>query len=526
MENRRIDSWKEIAAYLKRDVRTVIRWEKERGLPVHRVPGGRKNAVFAFTASLDSWLMTDATPADSRLLAVLPFDNGSGDAGLDYLCDGLTESLINRLAQSPQLRVLARSTVFRFRGPGRDAREAGRALGVPIVVAGVVRQEHEDIAVSAELVSTRTGQQMWGSRYVQPAPEVWALGPRIVGTIADELRLQLTPTDRERMTQASTKSPEAVRLYWRGRQRFQGLTSEGFQDAIAFYLKALALDPRYARAHAALAEVYGYLALGYSTERPALEMARLAEQSAREALRCDPGLGEGHCALAVSIAHQYDLGQVESHLRRSIELQPSNATACAFYAYTRLCRGMLDEAVLQADRAVELDPAGMMIQVDCAAILAYAGDLARARELMDRMRQSFVPPGAAMPGWMYVLGLIHQLEGRFDEAIDVLERTTAADILHTLPLGILGYCHAMAGSAAKANQVLDRLAGLPAERHAVQFSRAVVLAGLNQGARALDALERGYAEKNPWLYLMKIAPWFDAIRDLPRYRALVERLGL
>lgn len=526
MENRRIDSWKEIATYLKKDVRTVIRWEKERGLPVHRVPGGRKNAVFAFTASLDSWLMADVSPPDARLLAVLPFDNGSGDAGLDYLCDGLTESLINRLAQSPQLRVLARSTVFRYRGPGRDVRAVGRALGVPIVLSGVVRQEHEDITVSAELVGTRTGQQMWGSRYVQPAPEVWALGPRIVGAIADELQLQLSPTDRERLTQASTRNPEAMRQYWRGRQSFQQFTPDGFQEAIGCFQRALSLDPRYARAHAALAEVYGFLALGYSAERPSLEMAQLAEKSAREALSSDPGLAEGHAALALSIAHKYDLGQVESHLRRAIELQPSNALARSFYAYTRLCRGILDDAIVQADRAVEIDPAAVMIQVDSAAILAYAGDLPRARELMDRLRQAFVPPGAAMPGWMYVVGLIHQLEGNYGEAIDVLERATAVDIMHTLPLGILGHCYARAGNPAKANEILDRLAGLAPERHAVQFSRAVVLAGLNQDGQALDALERGYAEKNPWLYLLKIAPWFDAIRGQPRYRTLVERLQL
>ena len=145
---------------------------------------------------------------------------------------------------------------------------------------------------------------------------------------------------------------------------------------------------------------------------------------------------------------------------------------------------------------------------------------------MERVRQAFVPPGAAMPGWMYVVGLIHQLEGNYGAAIDVLELATAVDIMHTLPLGILGYCHARAGNSARANEILDRLASLAPERHAVQFSRAVVLAGLDQGGPALDALERGYTERNPWLYLLKIAPWFDAIREQPRYRTLVERLAL
>lgn len=526
MGNRRLDSWKEIATYLSRDVRTVIRWEKERGLPVHRVPGGRKNAVFAFTESLDAWLMTDVAPAESRLLAVLPFDNESGDAGLDYLCDGLTESLINRLAQSPQLRVLARSTVFRYRGSSTDVREAGRSLGVPIVLAGVVRQERDDIAVSAELVNTRTGLQLWGSRYLEPAPEIWALEPRIVGTIADELQLQLTPSQRERLTRASTRNPEAIRLYWRGRQFFQGLSSEGFQNAIACFQQAIALDPRYARAHAALSEVYGFMALGYSAERPEHELAQLAEKSARAALLCDPALAEAHCALGLALSHQYDLRQVETHLRRAIELQPSNAMARSLYAYARLSRGMLAEAVTQADSAVEVDPGSLMVQVDAAAILAYAGDLGRARELMDRMRQSYVHADGAIPGWMYVYGLIHQLEGRYDEAIDVLERSTRADILHTLPLAILGYCYSQAGNPEGANDMLTRLASLPHERHAVHFSRAVIFAGLNQTEQALDALERGYEERNPWLFLMKVAPWFRAIRTQPRFRSLLERLDL
>lgn len=526
MENRRLDSWKEIATYLSRDVRTVIRWEKDRGLPIHRVPGGRKNAVFAFTATLDSWLMADVVPPESRLLAVLPFDNESGDAGLDYLCDGLTESLINRLAQSPQLRVLARSTVYRYRGNGMDVREAGRSLGVPIVVAGVVRQEREGIAVSAELVNTRTGLQLWGSRYVEPAPEIWALEPRIVGNIADELHLQLTSSERERLTREATRNPDAIRLYWRGRQCLQRVTAEAFQEAIQCYERAIALDPRYARAHAALAEVYGFLSLGYSAERPALELAQLAEKSARAALACDPGLGEAHCALGISLARHYDLRQVETHIRRAIELQPSNAMARAMYAYARLCRGKLDEAIVEADSAVEVDPAALMIQVDCAAILAYAGDLSRARELMDRMRQSFVPQGSSTPGWMYVDGLIHQLEGDHAAAIEAIERSTRSDIMHTVPLGILGYCYARVGNHAKAHETLERLAQLAPERHAVHFSRAVIFAGLEQNELALEALERGYAEKNPWLFLLKIAPWFQAIASEPRYLGLIRRLDL
>jgi eukaryotic-like serine/threonine-protein kinase len=526
VKSRRLDSWKEIAAYLSRDVRTVIRWEKERGLPIHRVPGGKKNTVFAFTEKLDSWLLTDVTPPNSRLLAVLPFSNASNDPALDYLCDGLTESLINRLSQSQELRVLARSTVFRYRGADVDALAAGRALGVPIVVAGVVRQDRDDVVVGTELVNTRSGLQLWGSRYSQSIGDIWDLEIRVVDAIASELRLQLTSSERDRLTRAYTRNPEAMRFYWRGRQAFQKFSEEGFQQAIQCFEQAIALDPNYGKAHAAMAETYGFLALGYSAERPEAELVRLGEKAARTALACDPTLGEAHCALGILLAHTCDLRKIEAEIQRAIELQPSNALARDLNAYALLSRGLFDEAICEIDIALELDPASVVILVDAAAINAYAGDLESARELMERAQQSFTYPGSADPSWMYVLGLIHQLQGDHEKAIDVLERSTASGIMHTIPLGILGYSYAKAGKRDKAEEVLDRLANLSPQRHAVHFSRAAIFAGLEKREQTLESLERGYEEKNPLLFLMNVAPWFEGMRSHPRFRAIVEQLDL
>jgi serine/threonine-protein kinase len=504
----------------------VIRWEKDRGLPVHRVPGGRKNAVFAFTETLDNWLMPDSGAGRSRLLAVLPFVNAAANPDLDGLCEGLTESLISRLAQSAELRVMARSSVARFHGPAVDIREAGRALGVPLVVAGVVRQERDEVIVRAELVNTRTSLQQWGSRYSQPADEIWALEPRIVDAIAKGLSLHLTPNERDRLTRESTRNSQALRLYWRGRQVGQQFTGETLQEAISLYQQAIALDPGYARAYAALAETYAFVALGYSTERPLKELVALGEQAARAALARDASLAEPHCALGMLLAPTYDLRRIEAEFQRAIELQPSYALARTMAAYSRLSQGRREDAIAESNIALELDPVSLHTLTDGAAIHAYAGDLTVARELMDRARALYCPPGAPEAPWLYVYALIDQLEGRFDAAIDLLERCTRTEIMHTIPLAILGYCYARSGQRDRAAAVLDRLAGLSTHRHAIQFSRAAILAGLDDTDGALDALERGYEERNPWLFLLNIAPWFDAVRSHPRYRALVARLML
>jgi len=526
IKNRRLDSWKEIASYLSRDVRTVIRWEKDRGLPVHRVPGGGKTAVFAFTETLDTWLMPHDGAVRSRLLAVLPFVNAAANPDLDGLCEGLTESLISRLAQSKELRVMARSSVARYHGPAVDLREAGRALGVPLVVAGVVRQEHDEVTVRAELVNTRTSLQLWGSRYSQPADEIWALEPRMVDAIANGLSLHLTPNERDRLTREATRSSEALRLYWRGRQAFLQLTGESLQESIALYQQAIALDPGFARAYAALAETYAFLALGYSTERPLKDLVTLGEQAAHAALARDPNLAEPHAALGMLLASTYDMRRIEVELQRAIVLQPSYALARTMFAYSRLTQGRRAEAIAESNIALELDPVSLHTLTDGAAIHAYAGDLVVARELMDRARDLHCPPGAAEAPWLYVYGLIDQIEGRFDAAIDLLERCSRTNIMHTIPLAILGYCYAKTGRRDRANEVLDRLAALSTHRHAIQFSRAAILAGLDDRDGALDALERGYEEKNPWLFLLNVAPWFDDIRSHARYRAVIARLVL
>jgi len=191
-----------------------------------------------------------------------------------------------------------------------------------------------------------------------------------------------------------------------------------------------------------------------------------------------------------------------------------------------LTQGRRKEAIAESNIALELDPVSLHTLADNAAIHAYAGDLAVARELMDRARDLHCPPGVAEAPWMYVYGLIDQLEGRFDAAIDLLERCTRTNIMHTVPLAILGYCYARTGRRDRAGEVLDRLAGLSTHRHAIHFSRAAILAGLDDTNGALDDLERGYEEKNPWLFLLNVAPWFEAIRSHPRYRALIARMML
>lgn len=198
--NQRLDSWKSIAEYFCRDVRTVIRWEKERGLPIHRVPGGKKHSVFAFTRALDAWMMSldeDTSSEGERILAVLPFANDSGEDDLNYLADGLTESLISRLSQIPSLRVLARSTVFRYRTGEVDPLAAARELKAQIALTGILRKHADQLQISLEMLDPHDGSQIWGCQRTHPLDHIWVDEGELAEQIATRLHAHLAAEQRE-----------------------------------------------------------------------------------------------------------------------------------------------------------------------------------------------------------------------------------------------------------------------------------------------------------------------------------------
>ncbi len=524
LPNRRLDSWKEIAEYLSRDVRTVIRWEKDRALPVRRVPGGKKQAVFAFVNDLDSWLLGDAAESSTaRTLAVLPFVNESGDSTMEYLADGITENLISRLSQLPSLRVLARSTVFRYKGPDVDAVAAARALKVPMAIAGSVRVRGDRLHVGVELVNSRDGAQAWGWQHAQPTAEAWMVEQRIAQEIAEGLHLHLTGEQKNRLIKPHTGNAEAALLFLKSRYEWFKFSEDGMNAAIKYLEEAIACDPHYGKAHAALADCYWVLAIGMASDRPPKELMAKAYEAATTALACDDTLAEAHTSLAMCMTHYaFELESAERELQRALQLNPSLPLAHLFSAYALLARRRLDEAAAEAFAAVALDPLSPFYLVDGAAIMAYAGRIEDGMQLATKA----LSLGAFESGALFVMGFLHARKGDYPKAIELLERSVAETIINTVPLGVLGYVYAISGDTAGAEGVLRRLDELSKHRHTSHYSRAAVYCGLGDKDNALRSLELVYEERNPWVFFINVAPWCDCLRDDSRFTDLVHRLKL
>jgi TolB-like protein/Tfp pilus assembly protein PilF len=524
--NQRLDSWKSIADYLSRDVRTVIRWEKDRGLPIHRVPGGKKQAVFAFTDKLDAWLMgrgDDSNHDSERLLAVLPFSNESGNGELDYLADGLTESLISRLSQIPSLRVLARSTVFRYRKPDMDVLAAARELNVSMALSGILRMRADQLQVSLELLNARDGSQIWGLQRTQPLSDPWTHEASIAEQIAAKLRLHLSGEQRGRLFRRYTDDPEALDFYWKSRYEFFKFSEQGIKTAINLLRQAIARDPGYAKAHAALAECYSYLAFGYSSECPPREWIQLAIDSARSAINIDETLAEAHVALALALPQiDFDFDLSEREFQRALELNPSLAQAHNYYSYLLLACGRLDEMESHLTTCVGLDPFSPVLLADAAALFGFAGYVDKAMLLANKAMDLDSSNGAVL----YIAGFVHQVKGDHERAIELLEKAVQRTIMHTVPLGILGNLYAVTGNLPKAREILARLNESLKWQPAAYFSRAIVYCGLGDKERALSDLENAAQERISWMVLVHRVPWFESLRVDARFKNIVRRLHL
>lgn len=519
-ESTRLDSWKEIAEYLGRDVRTVIRWEKERGLPVRRVPGEKGHRVFAFREEIDSWLQGDARPTKPPGIAVLPFVNAF-QPDRDYIADGISENIISSLSRIPSVRVMAWSTVGRFHG-ATDPLRIGRELKVGAVVTGRVAQRNGFWQINVELVDPSDGAQLWGKQFTKPAMDLQTLPDLIAGEILRGIEIRLLAHESQRLLPKLSVKPEAYDLCLQARYSFGELTEGNFARAVEALEKAIAIQPNYAQAYAELAQCYTFLAIGYG-DLPPRELLAKADAAARKAIELDESLGEAHCALAVaSVYHGWDWQSVEKELKRAIELNPSYANAHGFYATLLLALGRMEECFAEDLWGIEVDPLSPLLSGDYAFHLALAGQHEEALNHIRRVMQA--TPGVW--GHKYILGVVYERMARYPEAIEALEQGVEAGLLHTIPLGVLGYTYAVAGQREKALGVLRRLDELAKTRPVSHFSKAMVFAGLGDRESALTCLEKAFEERTAWLYMLKAYPWLGSLHEESRFQELVRRVGL
>ncbi|MGH9364573.1 MAG: protein kinase domain-containing protein [Thermoanaerobaculia bacterium] len=453
-------------------------------------------------------------------LAVLPLSNAGGDPETEYLSDGITETLINSLSRLPDLCVMARSTVFRYKGRDVDALEAGRELRVRAVLTGRVLHRGDSLVVKAELVDLTDGSQLWGEQYSRKISDIFAVQEEIARQILEALRVKLTGEEKEGVTRRYTESSEAYRLYLKGRFYWNKRTSEGVRRGIEYFSRAIEADPEYALAYAGLAD--GYNILGFYTVLPAREAFPKAKAAASKALEIDGSLAEARASLAYA-RHYYDWdwAEAEREYRRAIELNPGYPTVHSFYANCLTTMGRHEEALAESGRAQELDPLSLIITTGGGWMYYFArryDDAMRQIQKALEMDATFVPAH-------WFLGLAYEQKGMDRDAVEELRKAVEFSGGGTLMMAALAHAHAAFGRRSEAEKMIGELEALSAKKYVSPYYVALIHAALGDPDSAFRCLEKAYEERSHGLTFLKVDPQVDPLRSDPRYQDLLRRVG-
>ncbi len=452
-------------------------------------------------------------------LAVLPFTNN--DPNTEYLSDGITESLIDTLSRMPNLRVKSSSTVFHYKGRTSDPEKIGRELGVHALLSGSVVQTGDDLSVSVELIDVRDDSHIWGERYGRKVSEVVALPQQISRDVSERLRSRTDNMDHAQLTRNYSPDSEAYRLYLQGRYNWNKRTVEGLKSGIDYFGQAIMRDQDYALAYAGLADCY--LLLNVYNVTSADESYPKAEAASRKALSINESLAEAHTSLAF-VTYRYHLkwAEAEEHFKKAIALNPNYATAHQWYGSYLAASGRLNEAVVEAKTAHELEPFSLTIYSDYIRNLYYAGRLEDARKEALKLREMDDNFARAH----YELGLVLEEEGKLDDAIAEFRLGLKYLPDNVAALTALGHAQALAGKRADAEKVIARLQELSKQQYVSPFQTAIIYAGLDERSLALDWLEKSRQERFNWLPFIKVDPVFKNLRSEARFVELSRSLGL
>jgi eukaryotic-like serine/threonine-protein kinase len=454
-------------------------------------------------------------------LAVLPFENASGDLEHEYLSDGITGSLINILAAIPKLRVMARSTVFRYKGREIDPQSVGRELNVRAVLTGRMMQSGGSLRIGTELVDVATGSQLWGAHYDRKPGDIFAIQDENSNEIAEKLRLQLTPAEKKRLTRHHTEDAEAYRLYLRGRHHWNKWTEEGFYKAIEYFQQAVEKDPSYALAYTGLAD--SYVLLGWNSYLPPKEAFPKGKVAAMTALHLDANLAEAHTSFAAILwLYDWRWEEAEAEFKRSLDFSPTYPTGnhwCAEYVMTM---GRQAEAIAKIKSSHDLDPLSLIINVAVGWAFYHARRYDEAIEQLRRTAE--LDPNYPITYW--ILGLLLRKTGCYELAI--IEGENGVKLSSGSPLMLAALAHTLgtAGRTKEAIQILDDLTTLAKQKYVAPYFFAGIHIGLGDSNRAIEYLEKSYEEHSHWLLYLHIDPSMDGLRDNPHFQDLLRRLSL
>lgn len=528
----RLDSWKEIAAYLKRDIRTVQRWEKNERLPVRRKVHDKLGSIYAFKKDLDAWWneghtgvevespTRSATTARPRL-AVLPLRNLSGDPAQEYFSDGLTEELMAQLSRVDpgRLGVIARSSVMQCKAAQKGIEHIQRELGASYVLDGSVRRVNERVRISVQLIRARDQSHVWANSYDRDLRDILELQSEVARAVTMEITAKMAAPA---MHSPGPIDPETYSTYLMGRHFWNKRTVDGMFKAIECFERAVARAPGFAPALAGLADTYALLAtIEVGAVAPVDAMPK-AKAAAERALVLDSTLGEAHASLGFArLWFDWDWPAAEAEFLRAIELRPDYATARQWYASYLETVDRMDEAVAEVSRAMELDPLSNVLRAELGALYYLERDYDRAIEQSRKALE--LDPAFGLAYFNLGRSLTQQRKHR--EAIAELKKGYELSQEAPAMMMVLGHAYAAAGKRSEALKMIDALAKVARRRYVPAFYTAAIYAGLGDRENTLAYLAKARAERCDYLIHLPKEPAADPFRTDPRFMQIVPRVG-
>lgn len=462
-------------------------------------------------------------PAGKIMLAVLPFQNLTGDPGQEYFSDGLTEEMITVLGglQPQRLGVIARTSVMPYKHADKPVSRIGRELQVQYLLEGSVLQDAGRVRITAQLIQVKDQTHLWAANYQRDLRDVLRIQTDVAEAIAEQIQLQLTAPVKARLTKRSPTNPEAYRLYLEGRYYTEKFTKEGVSKGIDCFRRAIQLDPTYALA-------YGGLAFAYSDGEDDFFLAPresmpMAAQAAKMALELDDTLPEAH--LEMGIVHywyDYDWDAAGKELRQAVELGPNYAHAHEYYGWYLISLGRTAEGIAESKLAMELDPLSSQVLSDVGANFYFARRYDLAMDTLLKLLD-------VDPDYWYgrmLLGLTYEARGDLSHALSECQRAVQVQTTIPWPSAELGHAFAIAGKKREAEEILKTLNQRPRESYVPPYNLAEIYIGLGNKEKALASLEQAYADRSMFLTFLTVDPEFDGLHSDPRFRALARRVGL
>lgn len=485
--------------------------------------GYRFVALVRRSGSENSEHGSNSVASSDKKIAVLAFANFSGDPDNEYFCDGLAEELLNALARIKGLRVAARTSAFSFKGKSIDVGEIGAALHVNTVLEGSVRKSGNRLRITAQLINVSDGFHIWSGQYDRELSDIFGVQEEITLAIVDSLKLKLLGDQRAEAFRRCTESAEAYSLYLRGRFSWNKRTTEDVIRAIRYFEEAIDLDPNYALAYTGMADCYSASGFSYDLGLPAGEVISRAKSAAAKAFEIDETLAEAQTSLAyVKLLFDWDFEQAEALFRRALELNPNYANARHWYTHLLMAMSRFDEALTEGERALELDPlsAVMNTHLGWHFMCTRENDLAIAQ-----FHRTFTLDSEFVVAQWY-LALAFEQAGRYSEAETAFREVLLSPNQDLSIKADAAHFYAVSGQRERALSELAELEKLSETKFVSSFGLALICVGLGDDDRAFGHFEKAVQEHSDMLVYLNVDSRFDRIRSDPRFKVLINRVGL